>query len=171
MYRFCGKICPGYLSGISDTVSYTTYPGSPVFDIPVAYLTNQIFTNGHQYTRPLLLAVVVGSVVAMCVCVFCFDPRCFGIAIQSRSVGKLSERVRPLGVYVSVVEDRRIAIEYLSVSIVLELFSLPHQDQCSRVNTKLKLNQTDVFVRDQPNCTCTFQRLHSVFGERKSSKI
>ena len=57
-----------YLSGISDTVSYTTYPGLPVFDIPVAYHTNQICTNRHQYTRPLLLAVVVGSAVAMCVC-------------------------------------------------------------------------------------------------------
>ena len=33
-----------------------------------AYLTNQICTNEHQYTRPLLLAVVLGSVVAMCVC-------------------------------------------------------------------------------------------------------
>ena len=44
-------------------------------------------------------------------CVFCFGPRCFGIAILSRSVGRLSERVGPLDIYVSVVEDRRITIK------------------------------------------------------------
>ena len=36
---------------------------------------------------------------------------CFGIAIQSRSVGRLSERVGPLDIYVSVVEDLRITIK------------------------------------------------------------
>ena len=90
------------------------------------------------------------------VCVFCFGPRCLGIAIQNRSVERLSERVGSLGIYVPVVEDRRITIEQLSVSIVLELFSLPHQDQGSRVNTKSKLHQTDVFVRDEPNGPCFF---------------
>ena len=89
-------------------------------------------------------------------CVFCFGPRCFGIAMQNRSVERLSKRVGSLGIYVPVVEDRRITIEQLSVSIVLELFSLPHQDQGSRVNTKSKLHQTDVFVRDETNGPCFF---------------
>ena len=59
------------------------------------------------------------AAIASCCCgfsgcyvyVFCFGPRCFGIAIQSRSVGRLSERVGPLDIYVSVVEDRRITIK------------------------------------------------------------
>ena len=45
------------------------------------------------------------------VCVFCFGPRCFGIAIQIRSVERLSERVGSLSIYVPVVEGRRITIE------------------------------------------------------------
>ena len=102
-------------------------------------------------------------------CVFCFGPRCFGIAIQSRSVGRLSERVGPLDIYVSVVEDcRKIVIIRFDCSRT-GFFATSGSRQPGEHEIETKSNRCVRKRRAQR--PMLFQRLHSAFGERKNSII